>query len=192
MQQAHMPCLALAAPTCSVTPPGSADAIRDEGTREERVLGTMKEGACFGERALLRSEPRFAAVKATTKLRAMSITRLDFEEKFGPLSDLLPDTYAKPDATPDTPPTGVDAPADGTSATREAMLMGAKSGADPALVYELVSSGWGQSFMLDRNAEVMLDQTYEDARAPVRTILKDLGLIQELARSIGTNKVVLV
>ena len=73
-----------------------------------------------------------------------------------------------------------------TLAAAEAMLMGAKSGADPAWVYELVSSGWGQSFMLDRNAEVMLDQTYEDARAPVRTILKDLGLIQELARSIDT------
>ena len=64
--------------------------------------------------------------------------------------------------------------------------MGTKSGADPALVYELVSSGWGQSFMLDRNSSVMLDHTYEDARAPVRTILKDLGLIQELARSIDT------
>ena len=71
-------------------------------------------------------------------------------------------------------------------AAAEAMLMGTKSGADPALVYELVSSGWGQSFMLDRNSSVMLDQTYEDARAPVRTILKDLGLIQDLARSIGT------
>ena len=70
-------------------------------------------------------------------------------------------------------------------AAAEAMLMGTKSGADPALVYELVSSGWGQSFMLDRNAPVMLDQTYDDARAPLRTILKDLGLIQELARSIG-------
>ena len=73
-----------------------------------------------------------------------------------------------------------------TLAAAEAMLMGVKSGADPALVYELVSSGWGQSFMLDRNATVMLDQTYEDARAPVKTILKDLGLIQELARSIDT------
>ena len=73
-----------------------------------------------------------------------------------------------------------------TLAAAEAMLMGAKAGADPALVYELVSSGWGQSFMLDRNSSVMLEQTYEDARAPVRTILKDLGLIQELARSIET------
>ncbi|MCH8989511.1 MAG: NAD(P)-dependent oxidoreductase [Chloroflexi bacterium] len=71
-------------------------------------------------------------------------------------------------------------------AAAEAMLMGTKSGADPALVYELVSSGWGQSFMLDRNAPVMLDQTYDDARAPLKTILKDLGLIQELARSIDT------
>ena len=72
-------------------------------------------------------------------------------------------------------------------AAAEAMLMGTKSGADPALVYELVSSGWGQSFMLDRNAPAMLDQTYDDVRAPLRTILKDLGLIQELARSTSSD-----
>ncbi len=58
-----------------------------------------------------------------------------------------------------------------TLAAAEAMLMGAKSGADPALVYELVSSGWGQSFMLDRNSSVILDQIYEDARAPGRTLV---------------------
>jgi 3-hydroxyisobutyrate dehydrogenase-like beta-hydroxyacid dehydrogenase len=31
----------------------------------------------------------------------------------------------------------------------------------------------------------MLDRTFEDARAPIRTYLKDLGLVQELARSLG-------
>ena len=33
-------------------------------------------------------------------------------------------------------------------AAAEAMLMGSKAGADPKLVYEVVNSGWGQSFML--------------------------------------------
>ncbi|MBM3941424.1 MAG: NAD(P)-dependent oxidoreductase [SAR202 cluster bacterium] len=66
----------------------------------------------------------------------------------------------------------------------EAMVLGAKSGADPALVFEVVNSGWGQSFMLGRNAPVMLDRTFEDARAPIRTYLKDLGLVQELAATL--------
>ena len=70
-------------------------------------------------------------------------------------------------------------------AAAEAMVLGAKSGADPALVFEVVNSGWGQSFMLGRNAPVMLDRTFDDARAPIRTYLKDLGLVQELARGLG-------
>ena len=56
-------------------------------------------------------------------------------------------------------------------AAAEAMLLGAKSGADPALVFELVSSGWGQSFILDRNAPRHAGprfrrHTYSDARIP--------------------------
>ncbi|MEK7806728.1 MAG: NAD(P)-dependent oxidoreductase, partial [Chloroflexota bacterium] len=45
-------------------------------------------------------------------------------------------------------------------AAAEAMLLGAKSGADPVLVFEVVNSGWGQSFMLGRNAPVMLDRNF--------------------------------
>ena len=40
--------------------------------------------------------------------------------------------------------------------------------------------------MLDRNSSVMRDNTFEVDRVPVWTILKDLGLIQDLARSIDT------
>ena len=69
-------------------------------------------------------------------------------------------------------------------AAAEAMLLGAKAGADPALVYEVVSTGWGQSFMLDRNAPVMLDRNFEGDRAQLRVILKDLGLIQDLAQGL--------
>ena len=72
---------------------GTADVIRDEGTAEEKVLVELSDGACFGERALLRSEPRFATVKATSKLRTMSITRRAFEERFGPLSMMVSEQY---------------------------------------------------------------------------------------------------
>ena len=71
-----------------------------------------------------------------------------------------------------------------TMAAAEAMLLGAKAGADPALVYEVVSSGWGQSFMLDRNAPAMLERNFAGDRAQMRVILKDLGLIQDLAQTL--------
>ena len=71
-------------------------------------------------------------------------------------------------------------------AAAEAMLLGAKSGADPALVFELVNSGWGQSFLLGRNAPAMLDRDFEGTRTQLRVFLKDLGLIQEMARDLDT------
>ncbi len=71
-------------------------------------------------------------------------------------------------------------------AAAEAMLLGAKSGADPALVFELVNSGWGQSFLLGRNAPAMLDRDFDGARTQLRVFLKDLGLIQEMARDLDT------
>ncbi len=71
-------------------------------------------------------------------------------------------------------------------AAAEAMLLGAKSGADPALVFELVNSGWGQSFVLGRNAPAMLDRDFDGVRTQLRVFLKDLGLIQEMARDLDT------
>ncbi len=71
-------------------------------------------------------------------------------------------------------------------AAAEAMLLGAKSGADPELVFEVVNSGWGQSFMLARNAPVMLDRNFEGVRTRIKLFVKDLGLVQELAQELNT------
>lgn len=71
-------------------------------------------------------------------------------------------------------------------AAAEAMLLGAKSGADPALVFEMISSGWGQSFMLNRNAPVMLDRDFEGVRTQISVFLKDLGLVEELAHTLNS------
>lgn len=71
-------------------------------------------------------------------------------------------------------------------AAAEAMLLGAKSGADPELVFEVVNSGWGQSFMLGRNAPVMLDRDFEGIRTQMQVFLKDLGLIQELSQELDS------
>ncbi len=66
------------------------------------------------------------------------------------------------------------------------MLLGAKAGADPALVFEVLNSGWGQSFMLSRNAPVMLDRDFEGVRTQINVFLKDLGLVEELAHELNT------
>ncbi len=71
-------------------------------------------------------------------------------------------------------------------AAAEAMLLGAKSGADPELVFEVLNSGWAQSFMLSRNAPVMLDRDFEGVRTQINVFLKDLGLVEELAHELNT------
>ena len=63
-----------------------------EGDEEE--LATLTEGACFGERALLRNEVRFASIVCNTRLFTLCISRERFEEELGPLRQLVPDNYA--------------------------------------------------------------------------------------------------
>ena len=69
-------------------------------------------------------------------------------------------------------------------AAAEALLLGAKAGADPQQIFDLVNTGWGQSFMLARNSEVMISRQFEGDRAQLRVILKDLGLIKEIAHTV--------
>ena len=73
-----------------------------------------------------------------------------------------------------------------SAAAAEAMLLGAKAGADPELVFEVLNSGWGQSFMLSRNAPVMLDRDFAGVRTQINVFLKDLGLVEELAHELNT------
>ena len=72
-------------------------------------------------------------------------------------------------------------------AAAEALLLGSKAGADPQQIFDLVNTGWGQSFMLARNSEVMINRNFDGDRAQLRVILKDLGLIKELADTVGSS-----
>ena len=72
---------------------GSAEAVREELGGEERLLKEYGRFEYFGERGLLRSEPRYATVRATKKLHAAMISQAKFEEVIGqPLSALLTET----------------------------------------------------------------------------------------------------
>ena len=71
-------------------------------------------------------------------------------------------------------------------AAAEALLVGAKAGADPRMLLEILSTSWGASFMLSRNGAVMVERDFANARAPLRLFAKDMGIVQEFAREIGS------
>merc|ERR1711988_7763 len=71
---------------------GTAQVLRrdEDGSNEDpKVIAELTEGDAFGERALLKNEPRFAGVVATTPLQCQSISRDLFETVVGPLDQLL-------------------------------------------------------------------------------------------------------
>ena len=68
----------------------------------------------------------------------------------------------------------------------EALLVGAKAGADPQMLLEILGTSWGTSFMLSRNGPVMMERDFANARAPLRLYVKDLNLMHEFAREIGS------
>ena len=69
-------------------------------------------------------------------------------------------------------------------AAAEALVLGAKGGADPEMLVEIIQTSWGQSFMMERNGPTIIHRNFSGERAQVRTILKDLNLIQGFARTV--------
>ena len=59
------------------------------GCEEQKLLGIMKEGEYFGERALLTSEPRSATVAAVSRVECLRIDRDAFLQLLGPLHEQL-------------------------------------------------------------------------------------------------------
>ena len=70
--------------------------VDEEGAEGEEVqLATLGVGACFGERALLRSEVRYASIFVKSeRLYTLFISRQNFEKVLGPLKALVSQTWA--------------------------------------------------------------------------------------------------
>lgn len=62
---------------------------------EWQEVGRLGAGMCFGELALLSSEPRPATVKAVSNTDLLALSRTDFQRLLGPLQNLLTDHAAK-------------------------------------------------------------------------------------------------
>lgn len=68
----------------------------------------------------------------------------------------------------------------------EGLMLGAKAGADPQTVLDVLGSSFGGSFMLTR-AVPLLQQRKFAAGTPVNLIIKDQGIINEMAGELGVR-----
>src|SRR5919206_519289 len=71
-----------------------------------------------------------------------------------------------------------------TAAIAEAAVFGARLGADPQVVLDLIGTSFGGSTMMTRNMPRFMSRDFSGA-TPVGLILKDLGLIHAEARNAG-------
>ncbi|HTO97660.1 MAG TPA: NAD(P)-dependent oxidoreductase [Myxococcales bacterium] len=69
-----------------------------------------------------------------------------------------------------------------TAAIAEAAVLGARLGADPAIVLELIGTSFGGSTMMTRNLPRFISRDFSPA-TPVRLLLKDLGIIHAEAKA---------
>ena len=70
--------------------------------------------------------------------------------------------------------------------TAEALLMGARSGLDPAQVVKVVADGAGGSRMFQVRGPMMVDRSWDQATMKVSTWQKDMRLINDALQASGT------
>jgi 3-hydroxyisobutyrate dehydrogenase-like beta-hydroxyacid dehydrogenase len=70
-------------------------------------------------------------------------------------------------------------------ASAEAMVLGIKSGLDPARIFELVKSGAGNSRVFELRAPMMVRDRYDSATMTIKLWQKDLAVIGEHAAALG-------
>jgi len=70
-------------------------------------------------------------------------------------------------------------------ASAEAMVLGLKAGLDAQTVFEMVTSGAGNSRVFELRAPMMVRDRYDDASMKVSVWQKDMAVIGEFARRLG-------
>ena len=62
---------------------------KSSGAGGEQEVMQLGQNDYFGERALLNAAPRAASVRATTPMKLLQISKAQFEEVLGPLSEII-------------------------------------------------------------------------------------------------------
>lgn len=70
------------------------------------------------------------------------------------------------------------------AAAAEAAVLAVKLGADPRLVFDVITTSLGASAMFSRDLPLILARDFSGG-AMIRLYVKDLGIVRELARAVG-------
>tara|TARA_B100000941_G_scaffold283375_1_gene252834 strand:- start:2100 stop:2987 length:888 start_codon:yes stop_codon:yes gene_type:complete len=67
-----------------------------------------------------------------------------------------------------------------TVAAAEAFVLAEQSGVNLSAAIDILSTSWGRSTMIERNGPITVNKEFENSPAPLRNLVKDLGIIKEL------------
>jgi 3-hydroxyisobutyrate dehydrogenase-like beta-hydroxyacid dehydrogenase len=70
-------------------------------------------------------------------------------------------------------------------ASAEAMVLGMKAGLDPKVIFDMVTSGAGNSRVFELRAPMMVKNRYDDATMKIKIWQKDMAVIGEYAAMLG-------
>jgi 3-hydroxyisobutyrate dehydrogenase-like beta-hydroxyacid dehydrogenase len=69
-------------------------------------------------------------------------------------------------------------------ASAEAMVLGRKAGLDPQTIFDMVTTGAGNSRVFELRAPMMVKHRYDDATMKISIWQKDMAVIGEFARTL--------
>ena len=72
-----------------------------------------------------------------------------------------------------------------TVAAAEAFVLAEQSGVNLNAAIDILSTSWGRSTMIERNGPITVNKEFENSPAPLRNLVKDLGIIKELTSQLG-------
>ena len=74
-----------------------------------------------------------------------------------------------------------------TVAAAEAFVLAEQAGVNLESAIDILNTSWGRSMMIERNGPITVNKEFENSPAPLRNLVKDLGIIKELLNQLGLD-----
>ena len=74
-----------------------------------------------------------------------------------------------------------------TVAAAEAFVLAEQAGVNLESAIDILNTSWGRSMMIERNGPITVNKEFENSPAPLRNLVKDLGIIKELLVQLGLD-----
>ena len=74
-----------------------------------------------------------------------------------------------------------------TVAAAEAFVLAEQAGVNLESAIDILNTSWRRSMMIERNGPITVNKEFENSPAPLRNLVKDLGIIKELLIQLGLD-----